>query len=66
MDPEHFVILDETEATTSMTRLSGWGIRGKRLVDAAPAGHWKTTTFVAGLRCTGIIVPLVPDGPMPV
>ena len=31
---------------------------------AAPAGHWKTTTFVAGLRHTGIIAPLVLDGPM--
>ena len=33
-------------------------------IDAAPAGHWKTTTFVAGLRHTGIIAPLVLDGPM--
>ena len=64
MDPEHFVFLDETGATTAMTRLSGWGPRGERLVDAAPAGHWKTTTFVAGLRSTGIIAPLVLDGPM--
>jgi len=39
-------------------------IRGERLVDAARAGHWKTTTFVAGLRSTGIIAPLVLDGPM--
>ena len=64
MDPERFVFLDETGATTAMTRRSGWGVRGERLVDAAPAGHWKTTTFVAGLRCSGIIAPLVLDGPM--
>jgi transposase len=64
MDPTRFVFLDETGATTAMTRLSGWGVRGKRLVDAAPAGHWKTTTFVAGLRSTGIIAPCVLDGPM--
>jgi transposase len=64
MDPERFVFLDETGATTAMTRRSGWGVRGERLVDAAPAGHWKTTTFVAGLRRTGIIAPLVLDGPM--
>ena len=38
--------------------------KGERLVDAAPAGHWKTTTFVAGLRASGIIAPLVLDGPM--
>ena len=34
----------------------------QRLVDATPWGHW--TTFVAGLRETGIIAPLVLDGPM--
>ena len=38
--------------------------RGVRLVDATPWGHWKVTTFVAGLRDTGIIAPLVLDGPM--
>ena len=29
-----------------------------------PHGHWKTTTFVAGLRQHGITAPLVVDGPM--
>ena len=29
-----------------------------------PHGHWLTTTFVGGLRSTGIIAPLVLDGPM--
>lgn len=29
-----------------------------------PHGHWKTTTFVAGLRLTGIIAPMVLDGPI--
>jgi len=42
----------------------GWSPRGQRLVDAAPHGHWKTTTFLAGLRSTGILAPLVLDGPM--
>jgi transposase len=64
MDGERFVFIDETAATTAMTRLSGWGPRGERLVDAAPAGHWKTTTVVAGLRSTGVVAPLVLDGPM--
>ena len=47
-----------------MTRLSGWCPKGERLVDAAPHGHWRTTTFVAGLRASGIIAPFVLDGPM--
>ena len=64
MDGERFVFLDETGAATNMTRLRGWGPRGERLVDAAPHGHWRTTTFLAGLRASGIIAPFVLDGPM--
>jgi transposase len=47
-----------------MIRRHGWGPRGERLVDAAPHGHWHTTTFIAGLRSTGFVAPLVLDGPM--
>lgn len=47
-----------------MVRRYGWSARGERLVDAAPQGHWRTTTFVAGLRSGGIIAPFVLDGPM--
>jgi transposase len=64
MDPAAFVFLDETGAATNMARRYGWGPRDERLVDATPHGHWRTTTFVAGLRSTGIIAPLVLDGPM--
>ena len=38
--------------------------RGQRCVAAVPHGHWKTTTFVAGLRHDRITAPLVIDGPM--
>src|SRR3954470_2500734 len=38
MDGDRFVFLDETGATTSMTRRYGWGERGDRLVDAVPYG----------------------------
>src|SRR5438045_3499381 len=34
------------------------------LVGAVPHGHWRTTTFIAGLRQSGIIAPMVLDGPM--
>jgi transposase len=64
MDGTSFVFIDETGATTVMTRLYGWGPRGERLVDAVPAGHWKSTTFVAGLRHDGVIAPFVLDGAM--
>ena len=29
-----------------------------------PHGHWKTTTFIGGLRLTGMTAPMVLDGPM--
>ncbi|TPG37704.1 IS630 family transposase [Roseomonas nepalensis] len=64
MDPERFVFLDETGAATNMVRRYGWGPRSERLVDATPHGHWCTTTFIAGLRSTGLVAPLVLDGPM--
>jgi transposase len=64
MDPDAFVFLDETGAATNMVRRYGWAPRGERLVHAAPHGHWRTTTFVAGLRSTGLVAPLVLDGPM--
>ena len=31
---------------------------------AIPHGHWKTTTFVAGLRLSGMAAPMVLDGPI--
>lgn len=31
---------------------------------AIPHGHWKTTTFIGGLRLTGMTAPMVLDGPM--
>ena len=64
MDPASFVFIDETGVTTNMTRRDGWGPKGDRLVDAAPYGHWRATTFVAGLRRAGLTAPLVLDGPM--
>lgn len=45
-----------------MTRLRGRAPRGERLVDYVPHGHWKTTTFLAALRITGLTAPLVVDG----
>jgi transposase len=47
-----------------MTRLYGRAPQGKRLVDKVPHGHWKTTTFICGLRHDGVTAPFVLDGPM--
>ena len=47
-----------------MARLYGRAPRGERCRAAVPHGHWKTTTFTAGLRSDGIAAPMVLDGPM--
>ena len=47
-----------------MTRLHGRCPRGERLVAKVPHGHRKTLTFVAGLRCDGMVAPCVFDGPI--
>jgi transposase len=53
------VFIDETWATTTMTRTHGRAPRGQRLVASVPHGHWKTSTFVAALRYDGITAPCV-------
>jgi transposase len=58
------VFIDETSASTKMARLYGRCARGQRLRVGLPHGHWKTTTFVAGLRLSGFTAPMVLDGPM--
>lgn len=45
-----------------MTRLRGRSPRGKRLHAAVPYGHWRTSTFLAGLRVDRVVAPLVLDG----
>ena len=60
----HLVFIDETWAKTNMVRTCGRAPRGKRLVDKVPHGHWKTTTFIAALRCDCLTAPMVTDGPM--
>ena len=64
LDPARLVFIDETAATTKMVRLRGRCPRGTRLIGHAPQGHWKTITFVAGLRNDGMVAPFVIDGPM--
>jgi len=64
LDAKRLVFVDETGTSTKMVRTHGRCRRGKRLIGKAPFGHWKTTTFTAGLRCDGLVAPWVLDGPM--
>ena len=63
-DPARLVFIDETATATNMVRFRGRCPRGERLIDHVPHGHWKTVTFVAGLRRRAMVAPLVLDGPM--
>lgn len=64
LDPERLIFIDETWLNTKMTRLRGRAPRGERLRSPIPHGHWRTTTFVAGPRLSGIDAPMVIDGPV--
>jgi transposase len=48
IDPSRLVFIDETWIKTNMTSLRGW----------------KTLTFLAALRCDGLVAPFVLDGPI--
>ena len=63
-DPARLVFIDETAANTKMVRLSGRCARGERLVGRVPQGHWKTITFVAALRRSGMRASATVDGSM--
>lgn len=64
LDPGRLIFIDETWAATNMARLRGRARKGERLRAGIPYGHWKTTTFVAGLRLSGMVAPMVLDGPI--
>ena len=73
LEPEHLVFIDGSEAdgecrqtwtATNMTRSHGRCARGERLRMGYPHGHRKTTTLVAGLRMTGMVAPMVLNGPI--
>lgn len=61
LDPAKLVFVDESGASTKMARLYGRAKRGHRVVGRVPWGHWKTVTFVAGMRLDGFIAPFAID-----
>jgi transposase len=61
LDPTKLVFVDESGASTKMARLYGRSKRGRRVVGRVPWGHWKTVTFVAGMRLDGFTAPFAID-----
>jgi len=64
LDPQKLVFIDETGCATNMARRYGRAPKGQRLKGRVPHGHWKITTFTAGLRVDRLTAPMVLDGPM--
>jgi transposase len=63
LDLHRLVFLDESGAKTNMTRLYGRSFGGQRLVDAAPHGHWCTTTMLSAMRLDGTTAAMVIEEP---
>jgi transposase len=61
LDPARLVFVDETGATTAMTRTYGRAPRGQRVRGSVP-GHWTSVTLIAGLRLSGVVAPLAFQG----
>jgi len=49
------VVLDESFATTTFTRLRGRCRRDKRLYASVPHGHWKRLTILAAINTAGLV-----------
>ncbi len=58
------MFIDETWTATNTTRSHGRCRKGERPRMGFPHGHRKTTTLVAGMRMTGMVAPMVLDGPI--
>jgi transposase len=49
------VVLDESYATTTFTRLRGRCPRDQRLICPVPHGHWKTLTILGAITIQGVL-----------
>lgn len=60
-DPDRLVFIDETGATTAMSRTYGRAPVGER-VQATVPGAWNNVTLISGLRTSGVVAPLAVPG----
>ena len=56
VDPAKLVFVDESGATTSLTRTRARSERGMRIEGLVPGGHWKVTTMIGAVRSGGVAV----------
>ncbi|MEM9013467.1 MAG: transposase [Pseudomonadota bacterium] len=56
------IFIDETSIKTKMTPLRHHALKGRRFRGDIPFGKRHTQTFIAGLRCDGLLAPWVING----
>jgi len=61
VDANHVVFIDETGATTAMSRTYGRAPADERVQATAP-GAWKNVTLISGMRQSGVIAPIALPG----
>jgi transposase len=58
------VFVDESGATTKLTRLRARAPEGQRAIGRIPQGHYQTTTLIAGVGLRGPCAPWLFEGAM--
>lgn len=57
------MFLDESGASTQMTRNYGRAPSGERVTEGTPQGHWHTVTMLAALTTRGLQAPMIIESP---
>lgn len=63
IDARRLVFVDESGATTEMTRRYGRAPGGQRVREATPAGHWRTLTVLGAMSSEGLIATMTIEAP---
>lgn len=58
------VFVDESGINLALTPTRARAPRGERVVDDVPQGRWETYSVIAGLRCSGVVAPMMLPGAM--
>jgi transposase len=63
IDPRRLVFVDESGATTEITRRYGRAFGGQRVREGTPAGHWRTLTMLGAMSAEGLIATMTIEAP---
>ncbi|MBI2819835.1 MAG: IS630 family transposase [Acidobacteria bacterium] len=63
IDPRQWVFVDESGATTEMTRRYGRAPRGERVREATPAGHCSMLTMLGAMSAEGLLATMTVESP---